>query len=141
MSEINIARKYYENDLIRAPNNIEKPSYFFKFLWIYYNIKNIEDCINWCYKNINLETTTINRVLDVTWEVILKNQDFETEETMDKIVLLYIYIYKTKYNKDIDYHIMDKILRNIGKKLLNTKLLYNSGKSYQKEIKNLSIII
>jgi hypothetical protein len=54
---------------------------------------------------------------------------------MDKIVSLYIYIYKIKYNKDIDYHIMDKVLREDGKKLLNTELIYYSDKSYQKEIK------
>lgn len=109
--------------------------YFIDFLSLYYNIKNIDDCINWCKVNINLEIKTINRVLDIVWEVILNSETFENIETMDKLVLLYINIYKIKYNKDIDYHIIDNVLRNDGKKLLNTKLIYYSDKSYQKEIK------
>lgn len=116
-------------------SNKEEPTYFIKFLLVYYNITNLDDCINWCKNNINLQKKTINRILDIVWEEIIKNDFFDNEETVDKLVLLYIYIYKKKYNKDIDYHIMDKVLRENGKKILNTKLIYNSNKSYQKEIK------
>jgi hypothetical protein len=137
MSEINLVNEYYKNLFILKDNNakLKEPVYFTKFLSVYYNIRNLEDCINWCKNNINLQTTTINRILDIVWEVIIKPEHFETDEMMDKIVTLYIYIYKMKYNKDIDYHIMDKILREDGKKILNTKLIYYSNKSYQKEIK------
>jgi len=110
-------------------------TYFLNFLSVYYNIKNLYVCINCCKNNINLEKKTINRILDIVWEEIIKIDFFDNEETVDKLVLLYIYIYKEKYKKDIDYHIMDKVLRKDGKKLLNTKLIYNSNKSYQKEIK------
>ena len=112
-----------------------KPTYYSNFLSIYYNINNLDDCINWCKNNINLQIKTINRILDIVWEEIIKSDFFSNDETFDKLVLLYIYIYKEKYKKDIDYHIMDKVLRKDGKKLLNTKLIYNSNKSYQKEIK------
>lgn len=112
-----------------------KPTYYSNFLSIYYNINNLDDCINWCKNNINLQIKTINRILDIVWEEIIKSDFFSNDETFDKLVLLYIYIYKEKYKKDIDYHIMDKVLREDGKKLLNTKLIYNSNKSYQKEIK------
>jgi len=137
MSEINLVNEYYKNLFILKDNNakLKEPEYFIKFLSVYYNIRNLEDCINWCKNNINLQTTTINRILDIVWEVIIKPEHFETDELMDKIVSLYIYIYKIKYNKDIDYHIMDKVLREDGKKLLNTELIYYSDKSYQKEIK------
>lgn len=120
---------------IKKNEKEKEPTYFTNFLSVYYNIKNLDDCINWCKNNINLEKKTINRILDIVWEVIIKIDFFDNEETVDKLVLLYIYIYKEKYKKDIDYHIMDKVLRKDGKKLLNTKLIYNSNKSYQKEIK------
>ena len=68
-------------------------------------------------------------------EKIIDIDFFDNAESVDKLVLLYIFIYKEKYKKDIDYHIMDKVLRKDGKKLLNNKLIYNSNKSYQKEIK------
>jgi hypothetical protein len=137
MSEINLVNEYYKTYFIlnNTNNKIQEPTYFVKFLSVYYNIRNIDDCISWCQNNINLQTKTINRILDIVWEVIIKPEFFENDEIMDKIVLLYIYIYKIKYNKDIDYHIMDKVLRDDGKKLLNTKLIYYSNKSYQKEIK------
>ena len=135
MSVKNVVNEYYKKIYINKEHTDEKePDYFIKFLSVYYNIRNIEDSINWCRKNINLQIITINRILDIVWEVIIKIDHFESDEIMDKIVLLYIYIYKMKYNKDIDYHIMDKVLRD-AKKLLNTKLLYYSDKSYQKEIK------
>jgi hypothetical protein len=137
MSEINLVNEYYKTYFILNNNNnkIEEPTYFVKFLSVYYNIRNLDDCINWCKNNIDLQTKTINRILNIVWEVIIKPEFFENDEIMDKIVSLYIYIYKMKYNKDIDYHIMDKVLREDGKKLLNTKLIYYSNKSYQKEIK------
>jgi hypothetical protein len=137
MSEINLVNEYYKTYFIlnNNDNKIEEPTYFVKFLSVYYNIRNLDDCINWCQNNINLQTKTINRILNIVWEVIIKPEFFENDEIMDKIVSLYIYIYKMKYNKDIDYHIMDKVLREDGKKLLNTKLIYYSNKSYQKEIK------
>jgi hypothetical protein len=138
MSKINLVNEYYKQ-LFLINNNtntkIQEPTYFDTFLSTYYNIRNLDDCINWCKNNINLQTSTINRILDIVWEVIIKPAFFENDETMDKIVLLYIYIYKMKYNKDIDYHIIDKVLRDDIKKLLNTKFIYNSDKSYQKEIK------
>jgi hypothetical protein len=135
MSEINLVNEYYKNFFYNYNNNkIQEPTYFVKFLSVYYNIRNLDDCINWCKDNINLETITINRILDIVWEVIIKPDFFENDEIMDKIVSLYIYIYKIKYNKDINYQIMDKVLREDGKKILNTKLIY-SNKSYQKEIK------
>jgi hypothetical protein len=135
MSEINLVNEYYKNLFNNNKNNkIQEPAYFVKFLSVYYNIRNLDDCINWCKNNIDLQTITINRILDIVWEVIIKPDFFENDEIMDKIVSLYIYIYKIKYNKDIDYHIMDKVLRDDGKKILNTKLIY-SNKSYQKEIK------
>lgn len=109
--------------------------FFIGFLSLYYNITNLEDCINWCKNNIDLQIITINRILDVTWEVILKPEDFSNYETMDKLIKLYILIYKNKYKKDIEYHIMDKILRHNQKKFLNTNLLYYSNRSYQKKIK------
>jgi hypothetical protein len=136
MSEINLVNEYYKNYFKNIKNsNIQEPTYFVKFLSVYYNIRNLDDCINWCKNNIDLQFITINRILDIVWEVIIKPDFFENDETMDKLVLLYIYIYKIKDNKYIDYHIMDKVLREDGKKLLNTKLLYYSDKSYQKEIK------
>ena len=139
MSGINLVNEYYKHFFNNKNNNnnnkIQEQPYFIKFLSVYYNIRNLDDCINWCKNNINLEIKTINRILDITWEVIIKLDFFDNDETMDKIVLLYIYIYKIKYNKDIDYHIIDKVLRDDIKKLLNTKFIYNSGKSYQKEIK------
>ena len=137
MSEINLVNEYYKTYFILNNNNnkLEEPTYFVKFLSVYYNIRNLDDCINWCKNNIDLQTKTINRILNIVWEVIIKPEFFENDEIMDKIVSLYIYIYKMKYNKDIDYHIMDKVLREDGKKLLNTKLIYYSNKSYQKEIK------
>jgi len=125
--------KKTENNIIES--NKTEPTYLIKFLLVYYNITNFDDCINWCKNNIDLQKKTINRILDIVWEVIIKNDFFDNEETVDKLVLLYIYIYKKKYNKDIDYHIMDKVLRENGKNILNTKLIYNSNKSYQKEIK------
>jgi hypothetical protein len=135
MSEINLVNEYYKNLFNNNKNNkIQEPTYFVKFLSVYYNIRNLDDCINWCKNNIDLHIITINRILDIVWEVIIKPDFFENDEIMDKIVSLYIYIYKIKYNKDINYQIMDKILRDDGKKLLNTKLIY-SNKSYQKEIK------
>jgi hypothetical protein len=136
MSEINLVNEYYKNYFKNIKNNnIQEPTYFVKFLSVYYNIRNLDDCINWCKNNIDLQFITINRILDIVWEVIIKPDFFENDEIMDKMVSLYIYIYKIKDNKDIDYHIMDKVLREDGKKLLNTKLLYYSDKSYQKEIK------
>jgi hypothetical protein len=136
MSEINLVNEYYKNYFKNIKNNnIQEPTYFVKFLSVYYNIRNLDDCINWCKNNIDLQFITINRILDIVWEVIIKPDFFENDEIMDKMVSLYIYIYKIKDNKDIDYPIMDKVLREDGKKLLNTKLLYYSDKSYQKEIK------
>ena len=120
---------------IKKNEKEKEPTYFSNFLSIYYNINNLDDCINWCKNNIKLQIKTINRILNIVWEEIIKNDFFDNDETIDKLVLLYIYIYKEKYKKDIDYHIMDKVLRKDGKKLLNTKLIYNSNKSYQKEIK------
>ena len=115
MSEINLVNEYYKQ-LFLINNNtntkIQESTYFDTFLSTYYNIRNLDDCINWCKNNINLQTRTINRILDIVWEVIIKPSFFENDETMDKIVLLYIYIYKMKYNKDIDYHIIDKVLRD-----------------------------
>ena len=110
-------------------------NFFIEFLSLYYNIINLEDCINWCKNNIDQHIITINRILDVTWEVIIKPEDFANYETIDKLIKLYILIYKNKYKKDIEYHIMDKILRHNGKKILNTNLLYYSNRSYQKKIK------
>jgi hypothetical protein len=110
-------------------------NFFIEFLSLYYNIINLEDCINWCKNNIDQHIITINRILDVTWEVIIKPEDFANYETIDKLIKLYILIYKNKYKKDIEYHIMDKILRHNGKKFLNTNLLYYSNRSYQKKIK------
>jgi hypothetical protein len=137
MSEINLVNEYYKNlfKINNNNNNIQEPTYFIKFLSVYYNIRNLDDCINWCKNNINLQMKTINRILDIAWEVIITPDVFDNDDSMDKIISLYIYIYKIKYNKDIDYHIMDKVLRDDGKKLLNTKLIYYSNKSYQKEIK------
>ena len=120
---------------IKKNEKEKEPTYFSNFLSVYYNINNLDDCINWCKNNIKLQIKTINRILNIVWEEIIKNDFFDNDETIDKLVLLYIYIYKEKYKKDIDYHIMDKVLRKDGKKLLNTKLIYNSNKSYQKEIK------
>ena len=120
---------------IKKNEKEKEPTYFSNFLSVYYNINNLDDCINWCKNNIKLQIKTINRILNIVWEEIIKIDFFDNDETIDKIVLLYIYIYKEKYKKDIDYHIMDKVLRKDGKKLLNTKLIYNSNKSYQKEIK------
>jgi hypothetical protein len=120
---------------IKKNEKEKEPTYFSNFLSVYYNINNLDDCINWCKNNIKLQIKTINRILNIVWEEIIKIDFFDNDETIDKIVLLYIYIYKEKYKKDIDYHIMDKVLREDGKKLLNTKLIYNSNKSYQKEIK------
>jgi hypothetical protein len=136
MSEINLVNEYYKN--VFKVNNTKKKqelSHLEKLLSVYYNINNLDDCINWCKNNIDLQIKTINRILDIVWEIIIKPEFFENDDTMDKIVLLYIYIYKMKYNKDIDYHIIDKVLRDDIKKLLNTKFIYNSDKSYQKEIK------
>ena len=124
-----------EQNLVKCNNNIKESTYFVNFLSVYYNIINLDDCINWCKNNIKLEKKTINRILDIVWQEIIKIDFFDNAESVDKLVLLYIYIYKEKYKKDIDYHIMDKVLRKDGKKLLNTKLIYNSNKSYQKEIK------
>jgi len=138
MSKINLVNEYYKNEFVlKINNNIEKPNFLIQFLSVYYNIRDIDDCIDWCKNNITLETITINRILDIVWEVIIKPEYFENDEIMDKIVSLYIYIYKIKDKIDIDYHIMDKVLRNDGKKLLNTKLIYYSKKSYQKEIKKI----
>ena len=120
---------------IKKNEKEKEPTYFSNFLSVYYNINNLDDCINWCKNNIKLQIKTINRILNIVWEEIIKIDFFDNDETIDKLVLLYIYIYKEKYKKDIDYHIMDKVLREDGKKLLNTKLIYNSNKSYQKEIK------
>jgi hypothetical protein len=120
---------------ILVKSNEKDSTYFVDFLSVYYNIKNFDDCINWCKNNIILDIKTINRILDIVWQEIIKNDFFDNAESVDKLVLLYIFIYKEKYKKDIDYHIMDKVLRKDGKKLLNTKLIYNSNKSYQNEIK------
>jgi hypothetical protein len=119
----------------KTETKAENKIFFIKFLSLNYNIINLEDCINWCKNNIDLHIITINRILDVTWEAIIKPEDFTNYETMDKLIKLYILIYKNKYKKDIEYHIMDKILRHNGKKLLNTNLLYYSNRSYQKKIK------
>lgn len=136
MSEINLVNEYYKTYFNNNNNsNIQEPIYFVKFLSVYYNIRNLDDCINWCKNNINLQKKTINRILDIVWEVIITPDIFENDDSMDKIISLYIYIYKIKYNKDIDYHIIDKVLRDDIKILLNTKFIYNSDKSYQKEIK------
>ena len=116
-------------------NTKKKKNFFMIFLSVYHNINNLEDCINWCKNNINLQVDTINRILDITWEVIIKPGDLTNYETMDKLIKLYILIYKNKYKKDIEYHIMDKILRVKGKKLLNRNLLNYSNRSYQKKIK------
>lgn len=113
----------------------EVTNFFIFFLSVYYNINNLEDCINWCNNNINQQIVTINRILDITWEVIIKPSDLANYETMDKLIKLYILIYKNKYKKDIEYHIMDKILRVKGKKLLSKNLLHYSNRSYQKKIK------
>ena len=80
--------------------------FFIEFL-LYYNIINLEDCINWCKNNIDQHIITINRILDVTWEVIIKPEDFANY----------------------------KILRVKGKKLLSKNLLHYSNRSYQKKIK------
>ena len=136
MSEINLVNEYYKTYFNNNNNsNIQEPIYFVKFLSVYYNIRNLDECINWCKNNINLQKKTINRILDIVWEVIITPDIFENDDSMDKIISLYIYIYKIKYNKDIDYHIIDKVLRDDIKILLNTKFIYNSDKSYQKEIK------
>lgn len=136
MNNKNIINEYYRKKIINTEIvDGEEPHYLIKFLYLYYNIENIEDSIAWCYKNINLNIITINRILDAVWEVIIKKEHFETDELIDKIVLLYIYIYKEKYNKDIDYHIMDKILRDNGKKILNKTIKNYSNKSIQKKIK------
>ena len=124
-----------EQNLEQSKTNKKESSYYVNFLSVYYNIKNFDDCINWCKNNIILEKKTINRILDIVWQEIIDIDFFDNAESVDKLVLLYIFIYKEKYKKDIDYHIMDKVLRKDGKKLLNTKLIYNSNKSYQKEIK------
>jgi hypothetical protein len=121
--------------ILHLKSNEKDSTYFVNFLSVYYNITNFDDCINWCKNNIILDIKTINRILDIVWQEIITNDFFDNAESVDKLVLLYIYIYKEKYKKDIDYHIMDKVLRKDGKKLLNTKLIYNSNKSYQKEIK------
>jgi hypothetical protein len=121
--------------ILQLKSNEKDSTYFVNFLSVYYNITNFDDCINWCKNNIILDIKTINRILDIVWQEIITNDFFDNAESVDKLVLLYIYIYKEKYKKDIDYHIMDKVLRKDGKKLLNTKLIYNSNKSYQKEIK------
>lgn len=113
----------------------EKTNFFTHFLSLYYNINNLTDSINWCNNNLNLPLATINRILDITWEIIIKEEDFNNDELIDKLVLLYINIYKEKYNKVIEYHIIDTVLRNTKKKLLNKKLIYYSNKSYQKKIK------
>jgi hypothetical protein len=124
-----------KKNLTETKTETKTEIFFIKFLSLYYNIINLEDCINWCTNNIDLHIITINRILDVTWEVIIKPEDFTNYETMDKLIKLYILIYKNKYKKDIEYHIMDKILRHNGKKILNTNLLYYSNRSYQKKIK------
>ena len=110
-------------------------NFYIYFLSVYYNINNLEDCINWCNNNINQQIVTINRILDITWKIIIKPDDFDNYETTDKLIKLYILIYKNKYKKDIEYHIMDKILRVKGKKLLSKNLLHYSNRSYQKKIK------
>jgi len=79
---------------ILVKSNENESTYFYNFLSVYYNIKNLDDCIDWCKNNINLEIKTINRILNIVWEEIIKINFFDNDETIDKLVLLYIYIYK-----------------------------------------------
>jgi hypothetical protein len=137
MKQNNIIKEYY-NKLLSTLEQLpepDEPNYFIKFLLLYYNIQNLEDCINWCNNNLNVPKDTINRILNMTWEVLINSDNLQNEELMDKFVTLYVNIYKKIYKIEIDYSIMDKILREIGMKLLGSKLLFNTNNSYQKEIK------
>ena len=72
----------------KTETETKNENFFIEFLSLYYNIINLEDCINWCKNNIDQHIITINRILDVTWEVIIKPEDFANYETIDKLIKL-----------------------------------------------------
>lgn len=107
------------------------------FLYTIYNIKTLDDAINWTKDNYSEHRLTIYRIWDLVWDSKIKKELLEDYDKLDELIKLYIDIFSIKENIKIDYKNMyDAIIE-----LVNTHLGANyseyPGKSYQKEIKNL----
>jgi len=101
-----------------------------------YNIKTLDDAIEWTYKNYNsVEEYTIDRVLDMVWESIIRKKDIEDDIIMDKLVNFY-----QKYLNIADYKLIYNSLKTIGNKYLDRKYTFHSNNSFQQKIKKLIFI-
>lgn len=106
-----------------------------------YNIKSIQDALEWSKININLiEIATLDRVWNIVWEIHIKKDSLDSM-LLDNLTNFYINYFKTKYYKDIEYEKIYKVIKNIIKEYAESNLTLNSKKGYQYLIKkNLNVI-
>ena len=98
-----------------------------------YDILTVDDAIKWSLKNYHdLDQRTIDRVLDMVWESIIKIENINDDIFMDKLVTFY----QTYFNNN-DYKLIDSTLRSIANKYLGIKFTYHSNKSFQQKIRKL----
>lgn len=103
------------------------------FLYTIYDIETLDDLISWTFTNINETEKTIDRVLDSFLETF--NKDDISIEIHDKLTEFYIRYLKIKYNKDIEYNVIYKIIKELKDGYIDTKYTYTDKKSYQNKIK------
>lgn len=101
-------------------------------LYITYGISTLSDAIQWTHANIKKYTSsTLDRVWDMVWEVVVTKEDLNNMATLDNLVSTY----QLMVGEGVSYGVIEKALLEIGKKYLGSKLTYHSSKSFQKKIK------
>jgi len=93
------------------------------FLAGVYNIFDIKGLIQWLNNTHNIEENTLTRVMDMVWEGLV------TQDNFDEMVDVYKILFKDIDEKKL-YNALERTVKHIGK-----GLSFHSNKSYHKIIK------
>lgn len=132
-SNITLLKSTNDNNDLKLDNNVFNLNFF---LYSVYDIKDIDGALKWSYENLEIEEIdSIDRILDCTWECIIKKKDLKNIKVLDNLVQFYQKYFNIKYNINPTYRTIEKTILLIGDQYIDTNLTYNSKKSFQKKIK------
>lgn len=127
---------YYTSENVKRKDVKISNNYFSLDVYLIYtyNIKSIDDAIEWSNKNMNIVNIyTLDRIWNIVWEVYIK-KDIDSI-IIDKLVIFYQYYFKNRYKTEINYEKLYKLLKVIIKDYSDDKLTFKSKKAYQYLIK------
>jgi hypothetical protein len=101
------------------------------YLYLIYDIDNIDDLIEWVNNNKDEPEKLINLVIDMTYS-IYSQKDFNID-VINKLTEFYIPYFKYKFDKNIKYNDIFEALKEIKKNYIET----NYKNSYQTTLKKI----